>query len=88
MAYGTNLEIQLEELELKEGADVVGKTIQESAIRKRTGATILAIKKTDGSIHTNPQVAEVLQNGDRLILVGTPEQLQLANREILPSEEA
>ena len=88
MAYGTNLEIQLEELELTEGADVVGKTIQESAIRKRTGVTILAVKKSDGSILTNPQISEVLQCGDRLILVGTSEQLRQANREILPSEEA
>jgi len=48
MAHGTDLEIQLEELELREGADVLGKSLQESAIRKRTGTTILAIKKSGG----------------------------------------
>lgn len=84
MAYGTNLEIQLEELELREGADVLGKSLQEVAIRKRTGTTILAIKKSDGRILTNPPVSTVLESGDRLILVGTANQLEVANQEFLP----
>jgi len=84
MAYGTNLEIRLEELELPEEAEIVGKTIHESAIRKRTGTTILAIKKGDGRILTNPEVSTILDPADRLILVGTAEQLEDATRMLLP----
>jgi voltage-gated potassium channel len=84
MAYGTDLEIRLEELELPEEAEIVGKTIHESAIRKRTGTTILAIKKGDGRILTNPEVSTILDPEDRLILVGTAEQLEEANRMLLP----
>jgi voltage-gated potassium channel len=88
MAYGTDLEIRLEELELPEEAEIVGKTIQESAIRKRTGTTILAIKKGDGRILTNPEVSTILDPKDRLVLVGTPEQLEEATRMLLPENRA
>ena len=84
MAYGTDLEIRLEEVELPEDAEVLGKTIQESALRKRTGTTILAIKKEDGSILTNPEVGTTLLKGDHLILVGTADQLEQAVRMLLP----
>ncbi len=86
MAYGTDLEIQLEDLELYEGSEVMGKTLQESAIRKMTGATILSIKKENGQLITNPPVSHVLEKGDRLILVGTAEQLEKANQKILPPD--
>ena len=86
MAYGTDLEIRLEELELPPDAEIVGKTIQESAIRKRTGTTILAIKKGDGRILTNPAVSTILDAADRLILVGTVEQLDEATRMLLPAK--
>jgi voltage-gated potassium channel len=88
MAYGTDLEIMLEELELPEEAQIVGKTIHESAIRKRTGTTILAIKKGDGRILTNPEVNTILNPSDRLILVGTPEQLEEATRMLLPEKNS
>ena len=85
MAYSTDFSIQLEELELLEGSTVVGKTLQESAIRKLTGATILAVKKPGGRIATNPPVSSILRKGDRLILVGTTEQLERAYKIILPT---
>lgn len=86
MAYGTDLEIRLEELELPSDAEIVGKTIQDSAIRKRTGTTILAIKKGDGRVLTNPAVSTILDAADRLILVGTVEQLDEATRMLLPAD--
>jgi voltage-gated potassium channel len=88
MAYGTDLEIRLEELELPTDAQIVGKTIQESAIRKRTGTTILAVKKVDGRVLTNPEVHTKLQAGDRLILVGAADQLEEATRLLLPPNGA
>ncbi len=88
MAYGTDLEIRLEELELPAEAEIVGKSTQESAIRKRTGTTILAIKKGDGRILTNPEVSTILDPTDRLILVGTPDQLEEATRMLLPENRA
>jgi K+/H+ antiporter YhaU regulatory subunit KhtT len=84
MAYGADLEIMLEELELPTDSEAVGKTIDDSALRKRTGTTILAIKKGDGRVLTNPPVSTVLEATDRLILVGTAEQLEVATQMLLP----
>lgn len=84
MAYGTDIEIRLEELELPGDAEIVGQTIKDSAIRKRTGTTILAIKKENGQALTNPGVSTILEAGDHLILVGTTDQLEQASRLLLP----
>jgi len=86
MAYGNDLEIQIEELELHEGSEVVGKSLQESAIRKMTGATILSIKRRNGQVVTNPPVSLILEKGDRLLIVGTAEQLEKANQKVIPPE--
>ena len=68
--------VENQEVGIEDPAEIVGKTIHESAIRKRTGTTILAIKKGDGRILTNPEVSTILDPTDRLILVGTAEQLE------------
>ena len=83
MTYGADLEIQLEELAVAEASRVLGKTLFEAAIRKETGATILAIKKQTGQIITNPPVSSVVEHGDRLIMVGTPDQIEKANEMIV-----
>lgn len=86
MAYSTDLEIRIGDLEVPAESEIVGKTIQESAIRKKTGVTILAIKRPDGHILTNPPVSTVLASGDHLILVGTADQIEALTRAILPRE--
>ena len=84
MAYSTDLEIRIGDMELPPDCEIVGKTIQDSAIRKRTGVTILAIKKPEGRVLTNPPVSTVLAKGDHLILVGTAQQLDALTQMILP----
>ena len=83
LAYDSDLGIRLEEVEIPEKADIVGKSIHASAIRERTGTSILAIKKASGQILTNPGVSTILDKGDRLILVGTTKQLEEAGEKIL-----
>ncbi len=84
MMHGTNLEIGLEEVELSGDAEIVGMSIKDAAILKRTGSTILVIKKRSGEIISNPPVSTVLEQGDRLIMVGMPSQLALVNKKIMP----
>lgn len=86
MAYSTDLEIRIGDMEVPAGSKIVGKTIQESAIRKKTGVTILAIKRPDGHILTNPPVSTALASGDHLILVGTADQIESLTKAILPQE--
>jgi CPA2 family monovalent cation:H+ antiporter-2 len=54
-----------------------GKLIAEVQLRTRTGASIVGIERNGESI-TNPGPDEELQSGDKVLLLGTPDQLGLA----------
>jgi CPA2 family monovalent cation:H+ antiporter-2 len=56
---------------------LIGKSLAESAMRSRTGATLVAIKR-EGKLMLNPDVEVTFQAGDRLGLLGAPEQVARA----------
>lgn len=56
---------------------LVGKSIKETALRSRTGATIVAIKRGYDVI-VNPSPEEILKKGDILYLIGREEELNKA----------
>ena len=64
---------------LDEGSPAVGRSIAQLEIRKRTGMTVAAIARGGQSVIA-PGPEEVLQAGDRLVVVG--------RREDLPAFEA
>ncbi len=51
---------------------LAGKSISESAIREKTGCTIVAVRG-DEKLHINPPADTILQGGRELILVGDVE---------------
>jgi TrkA domain protein len=57
---------------LREDSPGVGKTISELEIRRRTRMTVAAIARDKGSI-VAPEPAEQLLAGDRLVVIGRPE---------------
>jgi voltage-gated potassium channel len=73
---GDRAAFRLEDVELKEGARLVGRTISDARIRDATGALVLAIHDPDGSVNANPSSDTMLKAGDRLIVIGTVEQLE------------
>ncbi len=68
---GGELEFLVEEFSLAEGSPVIGKSIQDLDIRKRTGATILAVRHEQGAFDTNPSPGLSLLPGDMMIAIGT-----------------
>lgn len=55
-----------------------GMTIKETKLRERTGITILAVRKEGESRYNpNPRPAQEIEKGDVLIMIGTPEQMEL-----------
>ena len=74
---GEALQFKLEEILLGEGDPYTGRSIGESRIRAETGAYILAVHRAGGDVNTNPAPEFVLQAGDRLVAIGTEEQLAL-----------
>ena len=63
--------------EVGSSCPVLGKTIREIRLRRKTGATLLGIQKETGSSN-NPDPDTVLEEKDVLILFGLPEQLDAA----------
>ena len=67
------VEFRVEEFALNDTCEIVGRSIAELEVRKRTGATILAVRHGDsGLFDTNPKPTLVLGDSDVIIAIGTP----------------
>ncbi len=71
--------VELMSIHLNQQSPVVGKTIQDTDLRKLTGASIVAVKRAGTSI-VNPVPSLKLTAGDELLLVGGPVQLEDARK--------
>jgi voltage-gated potassium channel len=56
-------------------SELCGLTLGEAHIHSRTGAQVIAIRREDGTLITNPSGQEPLHSGDVLISVGDRDQL-------------
>lgn len=83
VAMVTNLpEFFLSEVLIGEGSGMLGRTIMETKLRERTGVTILAVRKAGEKVfNPNPSVETLIEEGDLLVLIGTPEQMSLMEAE-------
>ncbi len=76
MTGGGEIEFRLEEFSLNDTCEVVGRSIGDLHIRRNTGATILAVRHArTGDFDTNPNSDAILEEGDILIAIGTPEDI-------------
>jgi CPA2 family monovalent cation:H+ antiporter-2 len=69
---------------LRPGSPAAGRSLSELAVRGKTGASVLAISRPDGSAIV-PSASERLREGDLLALSGTHEAIEAA-RELLGAE--
>ncbi|MGH7662988.1 MAG: cation:proton antiporter [Gemmatimonadaceae bacterium] len=60
------------------GSPLIGRSLEESQIRVTSGATVAAMQKVSGETVVNPLGTDVIFEGDVLLLLGSYEQLQLA----------
>lgn len=71
-----DVELDLEEVIVKKGSYLENKTLVEAEIPRKTGLTVLAIKKIDdGKLLFNPPVNYTFKIGDILIILGREEQV-------------
>jgi voltage-gated potassium channel len=66
-------ELQMENIIVPDNSPLVGQTV--AATRQRSQANILAINRKTGKLLANPAGEEAIEPGDRLIIMGTAEQL-------------
>jgi voltage-gated potassium channel len=70
---GGELAFRVEEFELNAQCCAIGRSIEDLGVRKRTGATILAVRHArTGVFDTNPSPESRLSPGDMIIAIGTP----------------
>jgi voltage-gated potassium channel len=70
-----HLELQIEEVEVRPGSTLVGRSIKASPIRSELGIIIVATKKPGAKMAFNPSPDTTLEAGDLLITLGHRQQL-------------
>jgi len=75
-----NIELQIEEIKVKESSHIVGRGLDECGIRKDLGIIIVAIKRAAGDMEFNPTSTSVIRQGDILIAMGETKQLEALER--------
>lgn len=87
IAFGEESEIDLAEFEVLEGSPFEGKTLMELDIRRRYGVTVVAIRRGDGSLDMNLHGSTEIYGGDVLILLGKPDKLEKAIKNLSELQE-
>jgi len=74
---GIDWPLTLEEIKLRKGSIFAGQLIRDLDLRKLTGITIVAVSRA-GRVHLNPDPEFQLFPADRLVLMGDPETIRMA----------
>jgi voltage-gated potassium channel len=69
------VEFRLQEVELDRDSSYVGKSLSAARIRETTGAQVVAILNPDGTVDANPSASTVLALGQRLVVLGSVDQV-------------
>ena len=85
VSSGAGVEFRLQEIELKPESSFVGRSIAEARIREITGAQVVAILHSDGTVDANPSAASVLKAGERLVVLGTVDQVAVLTERACPT---
>ena len=73
VTYGRGRELELENVDVASGSPLVGRTMAQA--RSQNGITVLAMRKKSGKLMANPPGEEIIEDGDRLIVIGTKKRL-------------
>jgi voltage-gated potassium channel len=72
-----NIDLQMEEVSIKENSQLVGKTLDECGIGRELGIIIVAIRKPNGDMMFNPTFRSAIKEGDMLIALGEISKLKV-----------
>lgn len=80
IASGTSHDqLVLEEILVPKDSNLVGKTLEETNLRQKTGAIIAGIICHDGEMNFNPNAKSPIEEGSTLIALGTEESMKKLN---------
>ncbi len=72
-----NIDLQMEEICVREGASIAGTTLDECGIGRELGIIIVAIKRSGGDMRFNPTFRTTIKPGDVLIALGERTKLKV-----------
>ncbi|MCE5314711.1 MAG: potassium channel protein [Armatimonadota bacterium] len=73
-----DLKMMIEELTIGAGSTLIKRSLGDSGLKSDTGISVIAVSKASGKMIANPGPEEILHEGDVLIVLGVPEQLDKA----------
>lgn len=76
LAIRGDINLQMEELPVGKNSEFVSKLVKDSGIRPRFDILIVGIKKSSGEMVFNPGPETIINDGDLLVALGKPENLQ------------
>jgi voltage-gated potassium channel len=80
-ARGSERELEIESIPISQTAPFADRPLSESGIRERTGCTVLALRDAETErFNINPTPNTLLRAGDKMIVLGTLEQLESLQR--------
>ena len=65
-----NLELNMEQVRIVEGAPLAGRTIVDANLRQRFGVVVVGIQRADGRMEFNPPPDATMRPGDYLVVLG------------------
>ena len=78
--HDDNFDLQLEQVLVVPNSELIDLSIQTAHIREKSGAIIIAIKKANGNLITNPKPSDYIESSDILIVLGNAIQLEKLNK--------
>ncbi len=75
-------ELQIGEIVIPFSSRVVGEQLGKYLSRKKTGVAILSVNKKDGTSYVNPIGDTILRGGEKLIIMGTKDGLEIVKSAI------
>lgn len=80
IVHGIDVEFRLSEVAIPPGSELAGRSLRDGHLRDRTGALVLALRRSDGRFITNPSPETTMDAGHILIAIGTAPQLESLSR--------
>ena len=71
VVHDGTFEAKLREIQLPDGSDFVGQTIDDLAIRQKTGAVVLSVRDRSEQFHTDDVTSRPFADGDVIVAIGS-----------------
>ena len=65
-----NLDLSMEQVEVRDGSALAGKSLIAAGIRQQFGVIVVSIKRAGGVMEFNPEPEAVIRSGDQLVVLG------------------